>query len=149
MIKAFTKTTDGRRLVLLGMSRGNAQRMLDGHPVYVDLQEPAPKGLGIPGGDVIGIVGGDTEASILAELRRGGLNLPDEVIGEPSETAIDLELERKDLASELRMVVDRLKRLSIKDFAGSVVEEGGVQWQIVVQCISQANKPDKPSSDTN
>lgn len=68
MIKTRGQTADGRHFIIFGLSRLNVEKLLEGMPIKVDLQEPPPKGLDLPGGAVVLIVGGETEAAIVAEL---------------------------------------------------------------------------------
>jgi len=63
MIKARGSTSDGREFILIGLSRENCHRLLDGKPIRIDTQQPPESslGLGIKGGPVIAIVAGETE----------------------------------------------------------------------------------------
>jgi hypothetical protein len=72
MIKALGTAKDGRRVVLLGLSRLNTERLLDGKPIRVDLQAQ----LGVAGGDIILICAGETESDIAAELTKAGIGFP-------------------------------------------------------------------------
>lgn len=76
MIRAASKTKDGGTLVFLGVTPGSLRRLRDGQPILVDC-EP----LGLPGVKVT-IVFGQTERSIVAELRALGVEVPgaDEVL---------------------------------------------------------------------
>jgi hypothetical protein len=65
MIKALATGKDGRPILILGLSRGNMERLLDGKPIQVD-----PADLKIPGGPVVIILGGETEEAIQAELAK-------------------------------------------------------------------------------
>jgi hypothetical protein len=76
MMKARTKTKDGRPLILLGLSRLNTERLHKGLPIKIDLQDPAPKGLEMPGGAVIFIMAGETEGAIAEELTALGIEFP-------------------------------------------------------------------------
>jgi len=71
MIKALGTAKDGRTLVFLGLSRLNTEKLLQGLPIKVDLQQ-----LGVPNGNIILIAGGETEADITAKLVEAGVNLP-------------------------------------------------------------------------
>jgi hypothetical protein len=64
MIKA-TSVLNGRRAVILGLSRKNTEALLEGKPMKIDLAE-----LGMPEAGVVFIVGGETEQSIQAELAK-------------------------------------------------------------------------------
>jgi hypothetical protein len=61
---------DGTEILLLGLTRRNVDELLKGHPVRIT---SATHGPGVPLGWTIGIVVGETEAAIAAELRRTGL----------------------------------------------------------------------------
>ncbi|MGH3796022.1 MAG: hypothetical protein ACREQ5_05930 [Candidatus Dormibacteria bacterium] len=67
MIKASGRTGDGDALVLLGLSRENTTRLLDGQPIKVHGQD-----VGMPG-VVIVLLGGETEDDIKTELTSNGL----------------------------------------------------------------------------
>lgn len=62
MIKARANGANGKPIVLLGLTRHNTANLLAGLPMRIDLSE-----LGIEG--MLLIVGGDTEAAIMTELR--------------------------------------------------------------------------------
>lgn len=67
MIKATGRTGDGDALLLLGLSRANTERLLNGDPIKVYGQD-----IGMPSLVVV-IVGGETEAAIQADLTEHGL----------------------------------------------------------------------------
>lgn len=62
MIKASGATGGGRKLMVLGLSRANTERLLDNQPIRFDGKE-----FGFDG-DVL-ILGGETEADIVQDLR--------------------------------------------------------------------------------
>ncbi len=64
MIKAVGAMEDGRALIIVGLSKINMDKLLQDQPIKIDLQE-----LGIEGGGVLLVVGGQTEATIQAQLR--------------------------------------------------------------------------------
>jgi hypothetical protein len=55
--------------VLLGLSRANCERLLQGQPMRISGDDPA---IGLPGVTIV-IMGGETEGAIEAELRSRGL----------------------------------------------------------------------------
>ena len=61
----------GRNLVIFGLSRMNCERLLEGKPILVDMEE-----LGMSGKALI--VGGETEEDIKRELEEQGLSFPKE-----------------------------------------------------------------------
>ena len=72
MIRARLQGTSGRQIVFLGLTRGNITRLVDGHePVFVDGDDHDL----CPGTD-IAILFGETEGEVLAQLRAGGLDVP-------------------------------------------------------------------------
>jgi hypothetical protein len=71
VIKAMGRAGDGSPLLLIGLSGENVTRLMADEPIRFDLAD-----LDLPSMKVI-IVGGRTEDSIVADLRRVGL-LPDE-----------------------------------------------------------------------
>lgn len=66
MIKALGTTGEGRQLIILGLSRANMDRLVQDKPIKVDLA----KDLGIEGGGIVLIVGGENEAAIQAQLEK-------------------------------------------------------------------------------
>ena len=66
MIKALA-TRGKRKLVLLGLSRLNCERLLAGKPIHIHLSE-----LGVTGPEVI-ICAGETEETIIKELEAVGM----------------------------------------------------------------------------
>lgn len=65
MIKAFGRTSDGRPLLILGLSRANMERLLDNQPIRF-----AADPLGVVC-EVL-ILGGETENDIAEDLRALG-----------------------------------------------------------------------------
>ena len=65
MVKAGGTSADGKRFVVLGLSRENCKRLLEGKPIQVDVE----KDLGISGGPVVILVGGETEETIAESLK--------------------------------------------------------------------------------
>lgn len=59
MIKALGRTKDGRRLVVLGLSRQNCELLLEGKPIKVETPD-----LGIVDGPTIMLCAGETEESL-------------------------------------------------------------------------------------
>lgn len=63
MIKAILGTDDGGTMLLLGLSRINMDKLLEGLPIAVDIT--------VNGAHLrIGLVGGETEEAIVAELTK-------------------------------------------------------------------------------
>jgi hypothetical protein len=73
MIKFLVNGRNGAQLVGLGLSQGNIDRLKDGKPIYIHLDE-----LGIEGIDVL-IHYGETEDSIIADFKKEGL-IPDDKV---------------------------------------------------------------------
>lgn len=63
---------DNSRLVLLGLSRGNVERLTQGKPVLVSRERHGPA---MPDGLEVALFFGETEEAILADLRRHGLEV--------------------------------------------------------------------------
>jgi hypothetical protein len=61
MVKAGAIASDNKRMAILGLSRLNCEKLVEGKPIVVDLAE-----FGIEGRLVL--VGGETEADITREL---------------------------------------------------------------------------------
>lgn len=61
----------GDGVVIFGLSRGNCERLLQAKPIRIDGSE-----VGLPGLTII-IMGGETEQSMEADLRRMGAIGPD------------------------------------------------------------------------
>lgn len=72
MIKGMGATADGTPLVILGLSRLNTERLLDGKPIQVPAADLAQLGLP-PGGPGVLLLGGETEDALLEDLRAMGL----------------------------------------------------------------------------
>lgn len=70
MLKARGATTDGRPLLLLGLSGENMTRLMADEPIRLELAE-----LGLPSIQVV-IIGGRTERAMLDQLRANGLLPP-------------------------------------------------------------------------
>lgn len=68
MIIARTIKPDGE-LLLLGITRRNVEELLKGHPIRLTTET---HGAGVPLGWTIGIIFGETEATIAADLRAAG-----------------------------------------------------------------------------
>lgn len=64
MIKAVMRDNSAQPVVLLGLSGENVTRLMAGEPIRIDLAE-----VGIPGLK-IALIGGRTEAHILAQLEQ-------------------------------------------------------------------------------
>ena len=71
----FEKGDAGNVIILVGLSKENINRMLQGHPVFIGGQHAASEAL--PKGYELGIMCGDTEQSIYDMLRKEGLIHPD------------------------------------------------------------------------
>lgn len=75
MIKAFMKaesTGRGAPMILLGLSRGNMDKLLAGQPILVMCDQVAAQaGEEIPK-LAVAIIGGETEESMFEELKREG-----------------------------------------------------------------------------
>jgi hypothetical protein len=70
MVK-FLGMSGDRRTIGLGLSRENCQRLLNGQPIRVAVDAPLPAGLGLTDLPLdIVLIGGETEASIGAEIER-------------------------------------------------------------------------------
>lgn len=67
MIKATGRTPDGDTVLILGLSRLNTERLLDGKPIKVDGLD-----VGLPGIQVV-LVGGETEQAIGDDMQKHGL----------------------------------------------------------------------------
>lgn len=84
MLKALARGSDGRPMMILGLSRRNTELLLEGKPILVDTSN-----YGIPGGPHIVLLGGETEETIQAEMAQH-LKLPDPtpdpVLGDHSST---------------------------------------------------------------
>lgn len=70
MLKAAATMLDGRTCIVLGLNRLNTERLLGSKYIMVDLRE---YGIDI---NVL-VMGGETEAAMLAEIRSYGISLPD------------------------------------------------------------------------
>jgi hypothetical protein len=68
MIKSVMVLT-GRRVLLIGLSRANIDRLHLGMPIYVDLEVLTTAAGGAPLQDLI-VIAGATEEAIVADLQR-------------------------------------------------------------------------------
>lgn len=64
MIKATGGSKDGTPLLILGLSRLNTEKLLDGQPIHVRVDHVDPR---LPALNVV-LMGGETEEDIAAEL---------------------------------------------------------------------------------
>lgn len=74
MMKAIANTTDGKQVVLLGLTLDNVRRLVNGKPVLVhgrDLKDG-----GFPEHIDIVIMYGDDIESIMGELSEAGIAVP-------------------------------------------------------------------------
>lgn len=71
MIKATGRQADGKPFVLLGLSRENCRRLLEGQPIKIDMAD-----LGQPERGTVLICAGETEEAVKRELIEAGLELP-------------------------------------------------------------------------
>lgn len=90
MIRAASKTKDGGHMILLGVTPANLRRLKDGQPILVECDE-----LGLPGARIM-IMFGQTERAIYAELRAGGIELPDDA----EQGLRDVEREHRDKGTQ-------------------------------------------------
>lgn len=72
MIIAKMHDQDGEVAVLVGLSKGNMDELLKGHPIYKPMAET-----GLPVSIIV--VGGETEEAIMGELKKN-FTIPDEVV---------------------------------------------------------------------
>lgn len=70
MIKLSAHLQNGRRLILIGLSRGNTDRLHDGKPIHMEGEQ-----FGLCGW-TIGIFAGETEQDMLDALKREGVQVP-------------------------------------------------------------------------
>ena len=81
MIFAHADKPDGTRILMLGLSRGNIGRLLDGKPMLLKRET---HGDGVPEGWEICVVFGETEQAIVDLLSKADLIAPTtRVIKEP------------------------------------------------------------------
>lgn len=78
MLKAVATSKDGRKLLVLGLSRRNMELLMENKPIVVDTAR-----YGIEGGAHIVLLGGETEESIQAEMAKH-LKLPEPVPEPPA-----------------------------------------------------------------
>lgn len=64
MIKATFTTSAGKHGLIIGLSKRNTERLLEGKPIHFTMAE-----IGNPDIDSIVIVAGETEAKILSDLQ--------------------------------------------------------------------------------
>jgi hypothetical protein len=69
VFKAAAPGKDGARVLMLGLSRLNAERLLSGKPIVVNAPEMIA--MGFPA-MTVALLGGETEDSILEEIRSAG-----------------------------------------------------------------------------
>lgn len=76
MIKALLHSSDGqRKLLVLGFSGMNAEKLFEGLPILADLSEAGIEGLELL------VMHGKTERSIMDEIEKKlGIKLPSEVV---------------------------------------------------------------------
>lgn len=71
MVKFVGQSEGGTRtLIGLGLSRRNTERLLAGEPIRVKVDAPLPEGLALPLAIDIVLCGGETEATIAADIQR-------------------------------------------------------------------------------
>lgn len=69
MIKAPGSTSDGRPMLLLGLTGENMTRLMAGEPIMVDTDQLGLPFAGLPSMVVV-LIGGKSEDSIAADLHR-------------------------------------------------------------------------------
>lgn len=78
MIFARATSNDGKvKVFLLGLSRGNIDRLIAGRPILMTRDS---HGDGIPEGWAISLLFGETEADIVEELKKANLLSPETVV---------------------------------------------------------------------
>jgi hypothetical protein len=70
MLKLGATSASGRRIIMLGLSRMNCDRLLEGKPIHICGEE-------IGTSTDIMIFAGETEEAMQEELRASGLALPE------------------------------------------------------------------------
>lgn len=65
MITAIAHGADGKRIIVLGLSRENVNRLTDGRPIYVTAEHHP----GFPEDISVAVVFGETEAAITVQLQ--------------------------------------------------------------------------------
>jgi hypothetical protein len=65
-------------LVILGVTRENIERLVEGKPILVNLDE-----LGIPGKSCV-IMFGETPVDIITEIKKAGFDIPKDLSGTPT-----------------------------------------------------------------
>jgi hypothetical protein len=68
MIKGLLRGTDGRAIVLLGLSNENVERLFKNKPIHIDLAAPRPAGLDLDGAPIVTIIAGETERGMIDDL---------------------------------------------------------------------------------
>ena len=63
MLKARGDLADGKKVAIIGLSRRNAELLLEGKPIKVNLED-----IGIQGGPLIVLMGGEIEGDVVREL---------------------------------------------------------------------------------
>lgn len=76
MFLGLCKGTDGTNRLLIGLSRENVKRLTEGKPIDVNPQKHPGV---LPDGWSIGILFGETEMAILAELKKLGVIGPETI----------------------------------------------------------------------
>jgi len=61
-----------RDVVVLGLTDQNLERMRNGEPLQIDLSQPTPDGVGLPGGPVLFVFADKDEAMVLRRLHQAG-----------------------------------------------------------------------------
>ncbi len=74
MIKAAAPGKDGARVLLLGLSRSNTDRLAAGKPIIINAVEMVA--MGFPA-MTIALLGGETEDAIVEEIRSAGTEVID------------------------------------------------------------------------
>lgn len=70
MIKASATSKEGRKMMLLGLSKKNVEKLMEGLPIQFDMSPFGFEGLCV-------IVGGETEDTITDQLKEAGFTLPE------------------------------------------------------------------------
>lgn len=73
MVKFVASRENGRKIVGIGITAGNIERLRNGKPIHIHLEE-----LGLPWACEVMIIYGDTEQSLADDLK--GLIGPDTVV---------------------------------------------------------------------
>lgn len=73
MIKARGTASDGRPMVLLGLTHENVARLFANEPIVVRTADPAPAGVALEGGPDVVLIAGADEDTIVESMRAAGL----------------------------------------------------------------------------